>query len=69
LVINFSGILYGDSDSNVQITFYLVKTFVESAKTCLFVDPINFCIIFAKQMRNQSANMNWWQFTTKVVDS
>jgi hypothetical protein len=56
-------------DSNVQITFNLAKSFVESAKTCLFVDAIKFCIIFATQMRTQSANINWWHFTTNVVDS
>jgi hypothetical protein len=60
---------FGVPDSNVQITFNLVKSFVESAKTCLFVDPIKFCITFATQMRTLSANMNWWHFTTNVVDS
>jgi hypothetical protein len=55
--------------SNVQITFNLAKSFVESAKTSHFVDAIKFCIIFATQMRTLSANMNWWHFTTNVVDS
>jgi hypothetical protein len=45
---------FGVPDSNVQITFNLVKSFVESAKTCLFVDPIKFCITFATQTNENS---------------
>jgi hypothetical protein len=55
--------------SNVQITFNLTDSNVSPAKKRPNVDHIIFCIIFATQMRNQSANMNWWQFTTNVVDS
>jgi hypothetical protein len=60
---------FGVPDSNVQITFNPTNFFVESAKICLFVDAIKFCIIFATQMRTLSANRNWWHFTTNVVDS
>jgi len=57
------------SRSKIQITFKLAESIIESAKLCLIVVHIKFCIIFATQMRTQSANINWWHFTTNVVDS
>jgi hypothetical protein len=65
----FRGYPFGVPDSNVKITFNLTDSNPDSAKKRLNVVHVNFYITFATQMRTQSANINWWHFTTNVVNS
>jgi len=56
-------------DEKFNSSFNRIKFFVECAKIHLFVEHIEFYHTFATLMRNQTTNINWWHFTTNVVDS